>query len=183
MRNGVCPAVRRLMKTSPPGSASIDSVPKYLGAKVLPGQASHRRMLAPRHGARPKIPAGDRDPNAAQNVATTRQTSRKRGGCQSRATIEARLSRLLLRRLQLQLVLTLEDRTPLLVVSHRHATFDANLDTLLWRFALTQQSTQKRHEASVFLDTFDGPKQFGVGAKWRKKWTTLAETTPSKPSE
>jgi hypothetical protein len=41
----------------------------------------------------------------------------------------------------------------LLVVRHRHATFDADLDALLWRVALSQQSIQKRHETSVFVDT------------------------------
>jgi hypothetical protein len=60
--------------------------------------------------------------------------------------------------------LALKDRTPLLVVRHRHATFDADLDALLWRFALSQQSIQKRHETSVFVDTFDGRKRFTVGA-------------------
>jgi hypothetical protein len=75
----------------------------------------------------------------------------------------------LLFRLLLHLVLALQDRAPLLVVSHRHPTFDAHLNALLWRFAFSQQFAQERHETSVFLDTFDGGDWFMVGPQKAQK--------------
>lgn len=81
----------------------------------------------------------------------------------ARGVPDPNLLRRLRGRLQLQFVLALQDRTPLLVVGYRHATFHANLNSLLGLFGLSQQSLQKRHETSVFLDTFDGRKGFKVG--------------------
>jgi hypothetical protein len=99
------------------------------------------------------------------------------------------LRRLFLGRLELHLVLTLEDRTPLLVVCHRHATFDAYLDALFRLFGPSQQFIQKRHQASAFLDTFDGRKGFRVGpqdqipgpqkAQRRRSVTTLQKLISS----
>jgi hypothetical protein len=62
----------------------------------------------------------------------------------------------------LHLLLTTEDRAPLAVLGNRHSAFDTNANPGLWRGAVSEQSLEQGHVASVIFDTLDAAGRFPV---------------------